>query len=1064
MQWLASLSVRRPVVAWVMILLVMVLGLAGYAQIGVDRFPKVEIPSVTIITRLPGAAPREVETEVTDKVEAAVNTISGIDELRSTSSEGTSTVIISFVLDKQIDVAVQETRDALAGIQIKLPQGVEPPIVNKIDPDATPILLIGVDSPLPERDLTEFADKKLRPRLENVRGVGQVTLVGGRKREINVWLDPARLAAYGITAIDVQRAIARENLSQPGGALDSGPRRITVRLEGRVSSVEALSGISVRQVDGRVVRIGDVATVEDGAEEALTSASRDGLPALILSIRKQSGANTIEVADAIEDRLADIRKAIPPSMKIEILRDNAASTRTSLDAVREHLVVGAIFAALVVLLFLGDVRSTLIAGLAIPTSVIGTFAFLWMFKFTLNTISMLGLALSVGIVIDDAIVVLENIHRYIQHEHVKPFQAAILATREIGLAVLATTLSLIAVFLPVAFMGGVPGRFLSSFGWTMAFAIAVSLFVSFTLTPMLSARWLKPHDPAARPPLLERMSNWVMWPLDWAYHAMLRFVTWQRWTMVLLTILAFASIPVVGGRVPKGFLPKSDEALIEIGVRTPEGTTLAATRLAAQRIGNTILREVPESDLVIVTIGDNNDRKPNRAAVSVRLIDPADRSDSQDIIMDRIRRDIASKAPKDLVVTVSNAGLFGGAGQNAQVQYQVTGPDLDTLIDLSQKIAAKLRENPGAVDVDTSLILGRPELRAVIDRDRAADLGVQVGDIAATLQLNIAGVEVGTFAEAGEQYDILVRAKPDARETERDLSALRVPSALLGQVPLLDVIQLERTSGPDSINRYQRQRQVLITSNLRPGAAAGTVVEALDAEVKKMGLPPGYSAGAAGQTKEIAKTFKSFMIAFGLSIVFMYLILAAQFESWVHPFTILLSLPLTVPFALVSLLLLGQQLDIYSMLGILVLFGVVKKNSILQIDRINQLRERGLERRDAVIQGSRDRLRPILMTTVAFVAGMIPLVMSTGVGAAFNRATAGVVVGGQTLSLVLTLLVTPVAYTLLDDLVRAATWLRNQLRLAPRPAAETGAAETDENHLEQTMARVRAHATDRGSP
>ncbi|MEZ4317210.1 MAG: efflux RND transporter permease subunit [Myxococcota bacterium] len=1052
MQWLSEISVRRPVFAWVMILSIVVVGLAGWLQLGVDRFPKIDIPTVVVITALPGAAPQEVESEISDRIEGAVSTLSGIDELRSTSSEGISQVILQFNLDKPGDLAVQEVRDALSGLMQDLPEGTQTPIVNKFDPDSIPVLLIGVDGPASPREVTEYADKKIRPFLESTLGVGQISIVGGRPRQINLWLEPDRLGAYGLVVTDVRNALRRENLSAPGGAMESGATRMSVRLEGRVSSVEQLADIVVREIDGHAVRISDVARVEDGAEEQETVAVKDGNPALILSVRKQSGTNTVEVVDRVRSRMAYLSESLPEGWNMAVVRDNSEVTRTSLDAINEHLLIGGFFAAVVVLLFLGDWRSTLISGIAIPTSVLGAFAMLWITGITLNSISMLALALSVGIVIDDAIVVLENIHRYIHEEKVKPFPAAVLGTREIGLPVLATTLSLVAVFLPVAFMGGIPGRFLQSFGLTMVYAILVSLFVSFTLTPMLSARMLKAPGEHGRKPFLERMADAVMAPIDAVYHRVLRlFVTWRIFGVALgaATIVSLVPLTML---VPKGFLPKSDEAQIEITVRAPEGTSLARTQLYAERVLDQVRAVTPEVEQVLLTIGDNNTKKPNESAVTLRLSNPEHRSDSQDAIIDRIRREVGPKVPDELVFKVGPAPLFGGGTNQSELQYAITGPDLDELGRLSEQIKAALEAVPGAVDVDSTLILGRPELQVRVDRERAADLGVSVADIGTTLQIALGGMDVGTFADGGEQYDIHLRA--DARERMRpeQLSGWYVPSSLLGRVPITDVLDVEETTGPSSVERYNRQRYVLLTANLAPGYALSQIMDGLEKEVTRIGLPEGYEAKPFGRSRELGKLLTSFAIAFGLSAVFMYLVLAAQFESWLHPVTILLSLPLTVPFALLSALVLGFQLDIYTMLGILVLFGVVKKNSILQVDRIIQLRAQGLSRTDAVIRGSRDRLRPILMTTIAFVAGMIPLLTADGVGAGLSQSIAGVVLGGQSLSLVLTLLVTPVAYTVIDDFSRLVTWI------LPRraPAEVTGIDLLGDSDLDALAAEVNA--------
>lgn len=1045
MQWLASISVRRPVFASVLILFVCVLGVAGYIGLSIDRFPKVDIPTAIILTTLPGAAPEEVESEVTDRIEEAINTVSGIDDLSSISSEGVSQVMVQFVLEKNIDVAVQEIRDKIALAMVDLPNNVDQPIVSKFDPDASPVLLLSLNAKDGLREITEVADRKVRRAIESVSGVGQVTILGGHKRQIHVWLDPVRLHAAGLTPVQVQQAIVSQNLMMPGGSLETGPERLSLRILGRVNSPEELNDVVLARRADHLIRLGDVATVQDGEEEPDTAATINGVPTVILSVRKQSGANTVAIVDTVRERLTEISKVLPPGYQLEVVRDNSETTRTSVHAVIEHLVLGSLFAALVVLFFLGNWQGTVIAALAIPTSIIGTFGMMKALDFSLNTITLLALALAVGIVIDDAIVVLENIFKFVHEKNIKPFPAAILATREIGLAVLATTLSLIAVFLPVVFMGGVPGRFLASFGWTMAFSIAISLLVSFTLTPMLAARWL--HTPAEEQSkrggvksAIERFADRIYQPIEHRYERALRWVMAHRWVAVVMALVTLGSCVPLGAMVPKGFLPKSDEAQFEITVRAPEGTSVDSTQLMADRVARDV-RELSQVRFTLLTIGDSNTRASNIARIFVRLVDPGERKENQDELMDVVRRTIASKQPPELKVTVSNAAFFSGAPTEAAVQFVVSGPDLQRLSEYSDALVNKLRAIPGAVDADSSLVLGKPEISVIINRLRAADLGVSVSDIATTLQLFVGGLRVSTYAESGNQYEVRVRADKQFRASQEALGLLTVPSQKLGTVPLLDVVRLERRDGPAQINRLNRQRQVMITANTAPGVGAGEIVTALGKAASELGMPSGYYAGPIGQSREIGRTARNFVMAFGLAFIFMYLVLAAQFESWIHPFTILLSLPLTVPFALLSLLIFGQALDIYSMLGILVLFGVVKKNSILQVDRMNQLRHQGMSRLEAIIRGNRDRLRPILMTTMSFVAGMVPLVTSTGIGSGFNRATAGVVVGGQTLSLFLTLLVTPVAYSLIDD---AIAWFNQRVWRSTRSKDVTGEANLKE--------------------
>jgi multidrug efflux pump subunit AcrB len=889
MQWLASLCIRQPVFTWVLMLVFVVIGAFGYFSLGVDQFPKIDFPAIIVTTTENGAAPEEIETELTDKVEGAVNTISGIDELRSTSSQGISLVIISFNLDKNPDVAAQEVRDHINNVLPELPKGIDPPIVSKIDPDASPILYVTLSSPGSIRDTTELADKRVRRQIESINGVGQVNILGGKKRQVNVWLDPLQLQAAGLTAVDVERALAQQNLSVPGGQIETGPKSLSLRVEGRVDDVAKIGRIVIKDSQDHPTRIGDVARVEDGVEEPKTSAVEDGKESVVLSVRKQSGENTVAVVDAVKARLGEVEKTLPEGSELRVVRDESASIRTSVNAVKEHLVLGAVFAAVIVLLFLGNARSTLIAALAIPVSIIGTFGLMWAMGFTLNIITLLALALAVGIVIDDAIVVLENIVRFIEEKKKKPFVAATLATRDIGLAVLATTLSLMAVFLPVAFMSGIIGRFLKSFGLTMAFAILVSLIVSFSLTPMLAARWLNgppAEGVSTEKSFLERFVDRFYRPIESFYMLVLTWVMGRRWVVVVVACGALGSCFPLANAVPKGFTPPNDVAEFDVNVRAPEGTSLAETRLQAERVAREI-RAIPGVNHTLLTIGNDSSVTRNLANVFVHLVDPRSRKEDQFAIMDRVRKEVVPRQPANLRIDVSQTAQISSGQSQAQVQYTLNGPDLNQLARYTSAILERFRRARGAVDVDSNLVVGNPEVHVEIDRDLAGNLGVDVADVA---------------------------------------------------------------------------------------------------------------------------------VAVGLSFIFMYLVLAAQFGSWLHPITIMLSLPLTVPFALLSLLLFHQELSLLSMLGIIVLFGVVKKNAILQVDHTNHLRAEGRPRLDAILEANRDRLRPILMTTLAFVAGMIPLITSRGIGAGLNRATAGVVVGGQTLSLALTLLVTPVAYSLFDDL------------------------------------------------
>ncbi|MFZ5444524.1 MAG: efflux RND transporter permease subunit [Myxococcota bacterium] len=1095
MQWLAELCVKRPVFATVLSLVILVVGGVFYTQLGVDQFPKIDFPVVVVTTLQPGASPEDMEREISDKIEGAVNTISGIDELRSTSAEGVSQVIIQFILEKNVDVASQEVQQKVNTVLAELPKGIDPPVVQKIEPDATPVLFVALRAPGKSvREVTDIADRVVRRRLESVNGVGKATLLGGRKRQIDVMVDPVKLKALGLSPLEVAAAINGQNITLPGGRVDTSRDYFTVRVNGRVASVDELKAIIVRDQSGRSIRLDEIADVRDGVQDADTGAMWNGERTVLLALSKQSGTNTVAVVDAIKSRMLDIQKELPPGYKLEVQRDGSAVVRTGAEAVTEHLILGAIFAAIIVLLFLGNLRSTIIAALAIPTSIVGTFALMKVQGYTLNTITLLALALAVGIVIDDAIVVLENIFKFVEEKGMSPAQAAIEGTKEIGLAVLATTLSLIAVFLPIAFVAGVPGRFLGSFGITMSFSIAVSLFVSFTLTPSLAARWLKAKKPGDHSKsVLERVVDVFYRPIERAYVAMLDFVMARRWIVVIASVLSLVAMGPLAAKARKGFLPIDDRAQFEVVVRLPEGRSVAATELVGERVAR-LVREMPEVTATLVTIGDDAAKTPNLARIFVKLVPPDQRNISQNDLKDVVRQKILPSLPPELKVSVADVNEFGGGQSTAKIQFLMSGPDIRVMSDATPRLVERIKkEVPGAVDVDSNLVVGKPELGIYVDRQRAADLGVQVIDVAQALQYLVAGQKVSNYAEGGEQYDVRLRATPEYRSSEDALRLITVPSRKLGLVTLADVVQVKQGSSPASINRYQRERQVTFLANVKPGVSEGGVGDAIKAiledEAAKLGK--GYTVKAQGMTKIMKETGISFVLGLLASFVFMYLILAAQFESWLHPVTILISLPLTLPYAIASVIIFDQALDMYSFLGIFVLFGVVKKNAILQIDHTNQLREhsdeavegaleaaarehtetamrnviherldgivgrerleKALTRADftriatvekavrkaarlqAILKANKDRLRPILMTTFAFVAGMVPLVTARGIGAGFNRATAGVVVGGQSLSLILTLVAVPVAYSYFDDL--------SMLFRKRKPRGETATAE-----------------------
>ena len=1034
MQWLAALCVRRPVFASVLILSLSVIGVFSFTQLGIDQFPNVDIPVALVTTRLPGAAPEQVESEVTDKIEEAVNTINGIDTLTSTSSEGVSQVVVSFRLEKNADVATQEVRDRINRILPLLPRTITQPVIEKRDPDAAPVLTVALTANAPVRDITEYADKVLRRQLESADGVGQVLVLGGRRRQINVVLDADRLRAQNLTVNDVARALQAQNGDIPGGRIDQGAQSLTMRTRGRVESPDEFGSIVIRETGGYPVQIRDVARIEDGMADAQTVASVNGDPTVLLQIRKQSGTNTVEIVNAVKARLTQLEGTLPSGYRLRIVRDQAEFIEASISSVEEHLVVGSLLAALVVLLFLGNLRSTFIAAISIPTSIVATFGLIWYMGFTLNMLTMLALTLSVGIVIDDAIVVLENIYRFIEEKGMPPMKAAVEATKEIGLAVLATTLSLVAIFVPVGFMSGMVGRFMQSFGLTMAFAILVSLLVSFTLTPMMSSRWLRVKRAGPGGAAHDSKHSAIFGPMDRAYSAMLGWSMSHRWVIGVLAVAVLLSSVPLFRFVAVTFVTQDDQSGFDVSVRALEGTSLEATEVMANRIGAAI-RRIPEVNYTLATVAGDGAGTRNSASIFVKLHPIEARERDQFAVMAQVRDEILAPFTAD-GVRASVGGGGGGGGPGAGVQFVLRGPELRGLQEYSERLLEKVKTIPGVVDADTTLNAGKPEVSVRMDRPKAADLGVPLSEAAEALRLLVGGDAVTTYNEGGEQYEVHVRAEASDRDSEAALGRLPIP-ARLGTVALEDVARFTRGEESADIRRLSRQRQVTVVVNMLPGTSQAAVQAQMTEFAGQLGLAPGYTGGFSGQSRELNRTATAFLTAFALSLIFMYLVLAAQFESWLHPVTILLSLPLTLPFALLSLIIFQQSLNVFSALGLLVLFGVVKKNSILQIDHANQLKAAGLSTHDAIVQASRNRLRPILMTTLAFVAGMVPLVVTSGVGSATNHAIGWVVIGGQTLVLVLTLVVTPVAYAVFDDLrekrlaARGVSWLRARLTAEP---------------------------------
>lgn len=1029
MQKLAEICIKRPVFATMLILALVVIGMAAYHQLGVDYFPKVEFPFVNITTTLSGASPEEVESQVTKPLEEVVNTISGIDELNSTSAEGVSIISIAFVLEKDPEVAAQEVRDKINTVLGQLPKDAKPPIVEKIATDASPVLNVVISANRDLREITKLADDRLKKNIESINGVGQVRFVGERKRQIQVIVDGEKLYSYNLNIEQVRAALAAQNIEIPGGRIDQGNRELSLRTMGRVEHPVDFERIVVGNLNGAPIRVSDIGQVVDGFEEPRSLARLNGEPAVVLAVRKQSGTNSLDVIADVKARIEELKPSLPPDFRITYARDQSGFIEAAFEAVQEHLVLGGIFAGIIVMLFIRNWRSTLIAAIAIPTSIISTFTLLSYMGFTLNQITMLALTLVVGIVIDDAIVVLENIFRYMEEKGMSAMEAAVHGTREIGLAVMATTLSLIIIFIPIALMPGIVGRFMSSFGYTAAFAIGISLLVSFTLTPMLCSRFLrlgnKEHDTKAG-----FFHKFVSLP----YHRMLEWSLNHRWVIVVVSVLVVMSTVPMMSRMGVDFLPVEDQSEFEVTVRMPVGSSLEGTTQVMAQIEKDI-HTIPGVRDMLTTIGADQRRQVDRGSIIVELVDTSERKESQRVLMDMTRDRL--KKYKDLIVGVQLPSLISG-GADRDFMYSIQGPDLNKLEVYAKRLMAKLNTIPGMVDLELTYESGKPEVRVEINRDKAADLNVNVAQVANAMRVLVGGDDqVSTYREGDDRYDVLLRVSKEFRSSPQALERLFVPSATLGNVPISNVATLQMGTGPTSIDRWNRQRRVLLQGSLNKGLALSDLLNTVQDEMTKMNLPPEYRYGAVGRSKELARAMTNFLLAFGLSIVFMYMILAANYESFIDPVTILLSLPLSIPFALLSLFLAGENFSVvYTSLGILVLFGIVKKNSILQVDHIKGLRREGVPRREAIFRGCDDRLRPILMTTAALIAGMLPLAFGSGAGAGTRRTVAIVVIGGQSLALVLTLLVTPVAYTLFDDF---AEFFKRRVRGKPAVQPVTAA-------------------------
>jgi HAE1 family hydrophobic/amphiphilic exporter-1 len=1023
---LSEICVRRPVFAFMLIFFLVVLGVFSFKDLGLDLFPRTDPASVEVQVKLPGASPQEVASQVVIPLEESISAISGIDEIRAMVAEGNARLTVTFVLERDIGEAAEDVREKVSAAMRKLPPNVLPPSITKSDPDSEPIITLAVSGDRTQRELTEIADKQLRRAIESVDGVGGVDISGGRLRQINVLLDIDKLNAYNLSAQEVESAIRTENVETPGGRITRGETEVGVRTLGRVEKVEDFRNIIIKNVNGAPVRVRDIGTVEDGMAERRSFAYYKNKPAVMLQIRRQIGVNTVKVVDDILAKVAAVKPRLPAGTEVEVVKEQATYIRNSVSALEEHLVIGSLLASCIVFLFIRDWRTVLISSLAIPTSVIATFTLLKWMGFTLNSMTLLGLTLAVGIVIDDAIIVLENIYRYIEEEALPPIQAAIVATKEISLAVIATTLSLVIVFVPVAFMEGYAKKFLNQFGWTMSVSILMSMLVAFTLTPTLSARLLKRKGKPGDAKKHGHHSG----PMERAYMSLLGWSLNHRWAVVVVCCVTFASTFWLNDHIGRDWMPQEDQSELTVWSEVAEGSSLALTEDTTKKMVKAV-EAIPGVSVVVPTSSPFMDRVT--MSFMTILLEPPDKRAPIGEMGQQVRdalRPFAYARPR---VTFPNA--LGGRDTFAPIRAMLLGPDMRKLVEQAKRVNLELMKEPSIVDLRVNLSLNNPELQVDIDRPLASDLGVRVSDIASAVRLLMSGEDqVSTFKEDSEQYMVTMRLRQDQRDDPAVLSRLLIPSGKQGLIRLDSIAKVERGLGPSRIDRQDRQYSVGIYGNVANGYSLAEAAQSARAAIARAELPPGFGVRFSGQVQILEETTRNMILAISLASIFMYMVLAAQFESLVHPFIILTTLPLSIPFALISLIVTGRTLNLFSALGVLLLLGIVKKNGILQIDYMNRLIAEGRPLREAIMEANRVRLRPILMTTFAIVAGLIPTAVGAGSGASQRSAIAITIIGGQLLCLILTLVVVPVGYSMVED-VRG---MLSRRRHAPVEAAVTG--------------------------
>ena len=1032
---ITDLAIRRPVFAIMLVAAFVGFGAVSFTRVGVDLFPEVNPGIVTITTSLDGATPEAIETEISDVLEEQMSGISGIDELTSQSRDGLSLIIAEFDLAEDIDVKSQDVRDKVSRALADLPRDARSPVVEKFNLGSAPILSVMISGPLPIRELTDFADDVVKERLQKISGVGAISIEGGREREIRIWVDGSRLRSYGLTVDDVANAIGSEHVDVPGGRLEAAGRtaEFAIKTKGEVETVAEFEELVISYRAGAPTKLGDVARVEDGLTDERTYAELDGLNGISLGVRKQSGRNTVEIAQAIRAELDAIRAVAPDGVRLVFARDNSRFIESAAKDVGIDLVLGGGLAMLATLAFLRSIRTTLIVGIAIPTCVISTFILFYAMGFTLNMFSMMALSVSIGLLVDDAIVVLESIHRRID-EGEDPMLAASRGTSVVSTALFAGTLSILSVFVPIAFMQGFVGRYFFEYGLSISFAVIMSLLVALTLTPMLCSRLLRrqeSHGPLYR--IFERGFQ----AIERAYGVALRWALGQRLAVVALAILATAGGIFLAGLVPVSLDPKVDRGEFQALVELPTGAGIEQAKAVGAR-ASSLLSELPHVTTVSATVGGSGRGRINEALLYVQLEHKQERALSQFEIQDLARDRLRAALPEARRVTVFKVDWAEGGGFSSfDLEYSLLGPDLDRLAELADGIVARLAVDPIFQDAQSSFQIGKPEVQVQIDRRRAADLGTPVRSVANTVRAMIGGMEVGTYEEGGERYDVRVRLEESQRDDLTELGRIQIRAADRSLVDLANVASLEVAPAPVQIDRRDRSREVKVFANVPEGVAEGTAIARLDEIVAESTFPPGFTHMHAGQTERAKESAADIGFAFLMALVALYMVIASQFNSFAQPLIIMVTAPLSFVGAFAGLYLTGTEFSIFAQIGMLALMGLVMKNGILLVDYANQRVKEGVPPQQAMAEAGPARLRPVMMTAVSTVAGMVPVAIATSDAAEWRTPMGILIIGGLSSSMLLTLVVAPVAYTLLADLQGAFQRFRSGPKSAPSGPPET---------------------------